>query len=54
MLANARALGHVFNPISIHWCYAADGGLAAVVAEVQNTYGDRHAYLLRPELHRQP
>ena len=28
MLANARALGHVFNPISIHWCYAADGGLA--------------------------
>ena len=24
MLANARALGHVFNPISIHWCYAAD------------------------------
>jgi DUF1365 family protein len=49
MLANARALGHVSNPISIHWCYARDGALAAVVAEVQNTYGDRHAYLLRPE-----
>jgi uncharacterized protein len=48
MLANARALGHAFNPISIHWCYTADDQLAAVVAEVHNTYGDRHAYLLRP------
>lgn len=49
MLANARALGHVFNPISIYWCHAADGTLAAVVAEVHNTYGDRHAYLVRPD-----
>jgi hypothetical protein len=49
MLANARALGHVFNPISIHWCYSADNALAAVVAEVHNTYGDRHAYVLRPD-----
>jgi DUF1365 family protein len=48
MLANARALGHVFNPISLHWCYNAEGALAAVIAEVHNTYGDRHAYLLRP------
>jgi uncharacterized protein len=49
MLANARSLGHAFNPISVHWCYQADGGLAAVVAEVHNTYGDRHAYVLRPD-----
>jgi uncharacterized protein len=49
MLANSRALGRAFNPISIHWCYAADGTLAAVIAEVHNTYGDRHAYLLRPD-----
>jgi uncharacterized protein len=48
MLANARALGHAFNPISVHWCYAPSGELAAVVAEVHNTYGDRHAYVLRP------
>jgi uncharacterized protein len=50
MLANARALGHAFNPISIHWCYDADNALVAVIAEVHNTYGDRHAYLLRPGL----
>ena len=49
MLTNARSLGHAFNPISIHWCYAASGDLAAVVAEVHNTYGDRHAYVLTPD-----
>jgi DUF1365 family protein len=49
MLANARALGRVENPISVHWCYSTDSTLVAVVAEVHNTYGDRHAYLLRPQ-----
>jgi DUF1365 family protein len=49
MLAGARVLGHVFDPLSVFWCYAADGVLACVVAEVHNTYGERHAYLLRPD-----
>lgn len=49
MLANARVAGYVFNPISVHWCYARDGALAGIVAEVHNTYGGRHAYLLRPD-----
>jgi len=49
MLANARVLGHVFDPLSVFWCFAADGTLAAVVAEVHNTYGERHAYLLHPD-----
>jgi uncharacterized protein len=48
LLANARAFGHVFNPISIYWCYRADETPAAVIAEVHNTYGERHAYLLHP------
>ncbi len=46
MLANARVLGHVFDPLSVFWCLAPDGGLTCVVAEVHNTYGERHAYLL--------
>ncbi len=50
MLANARVAGYVFNPISVHWCYAADGVLVAILAEVHNTYGDRHVYLLRPDI----
>ena len=49
MLANARVLGHVFDPLSVHWCLDAAGDLACVVAEVHNTYGERHAYLLRPD-----
>ena len=50
MLANARVLGYVFNPLTVFWCYdRADGTLACVVAEVHNTYGDRHCYLLHPD-----
>jgi predicted NAD/FAD-binding protein/DUF1365 family protein len=49
MAANARALGHCFNPISVFWCHRRDGGLAGVVVEVHNTYGDRHAYLVHPD-----
>ncbi len=49
MLANARVLGHVFNPLSVYWCHDDRGALAAVIAEVHNTYGGRHAYVLRPD-----
>lgn len=49
MLANARALGHVFNPITLYWCSLPDGRPECVVAEVHNTYGERHCYLLRPD-----
>lgn len=48
MLAAARVAGYVFNPLSVYWCYAADGSLACVVAEVHNTYGGRHRYLVHP------
>jgi len=46
MLAHARSLGHVFNPLSVFWCIAPDGQLAAAVLEVHNTYQGRHAYLV--------
>lgn len=49
MLANARVLGHTFDPMSAFWCFAADGSLRAVLVEVHNTYGGRHAYVLRPD-----
>jgi uncharacterized protein len=49
MLAQARVFGYVFNPLTVYWCYRADGALACVVAEVHNTYGQRHAYLLQPD-----
>ena len=49
MLAHARVLGHVFNPLTLYWCQDADGRLRCVVAEVHNTYGERHCYLLSPD-----
>ena len=48
MLAHARVLRYVFNPLTVYWCHRTDGTLACVVAEVHNTYGQRHAYLLHP------
>ncbi len=51
MLAGARVLGHVFDPLTVYWCFTRSGDLACVVAEVHNTYGERHAYLLRPDRH---
>jgi DUF1365 family protein len=49
MLTNARSLGHVFNPLTVYWCHRGDGSLAAVIAEVHNTYGGRHCYLLHTD-----
>lgn len=51
MLAHPRTLGYVFNPISVFWCHRPGHELAAVVVEVHNTYGGRHAYLVRPDQH---
>ena len=48
MLAHARVLGYVFNPISVYWCHDDTGALVAIVAEVHNTYGGRHSYVLSP------
>ena len=42
-----RVLGHVFKPVSFWYAHRADGSLAAIVAEVNNTFGERHCYLLR-------
>lgn len=48
MLTNAAVLGYVFNPLTVYWCHDAGGAPLCVVAEVHNTYGGRHAYVLRP------
>ena len=45
LLAQPRVLGHVFNPVSFWLCHDAGGVLRLVIAEVTNTFGDRHSYL---------
>ncbi len=50
-LTQPRVLGYVFNPVSFHWCYRADGSLSCIVAELNNTFGERLPEVLRgPEL----
>ena len=44
--AYPRVLGFTFKPVSFWYCHRADGSLRAIVAEVNNTFGQRHCYLL--------
>ena len=41
-----RVLGHAFKPVSFWYAHRNNGTLAAIVAEVNNTFGERHCYLL--------
>ncbi|HMO18080.1 MAG TPA: DUF1365 family protein [Oligoflexia bacterium] len=46
LVTNPRFLGYVFNPVSFFLCYRQNMDLYAVVAEVHNTFGEKHLYLL--------
>ncbi len=46
ILCMPRVLGFVFNPLSVHFCYDAEGDLRALVYEVHNTFHERHSYLI--------
>ncbi len=41
-----RVLGYSFKPVSFWYCHRSDGSLRTVVVEVNNTFGERHVYLL--------
>lgn len=45
LFAQPRFWGHVFNPVSFWLCFDEQENLRVVIAEVTNTYGDRHSYL---------
>lgn len=47
LLAQPRVVGHGFNPVSFWLCRDGDGALRLVIAEMTNTFGDRHCYLCR-------
>ena len=46
MLAMPKVLGHAFNPLTVYFCHGADGALSAILYEVNNTFGERHSYLI--------
>jgi DUF1365 family protein len=46
LLAMPRILGLGFNPLTVYFCHRADGALSAILYEVNNTFGERHSYLI--------
>ena len=46
LLCYPRLLGYTFNPLSVYFCYRADGELALLIYEVRNTFGEIHPYIL--------
>lgn len=46
-----RVLGYVFNPVSFWYMHDQEGGLRAILAAVNNTFGEHHQYLLSAEDH---
>ena len=48
LLTMPRMMNYVFNPLSVYFCLRRDGSVAALVHEVSNTFGERHAYVLAP------
>ncbi|MDI1267350.1 MAG: DUF1365 domain-containing protein, partial [bacterium] len=46
LLCYPRLLGYTFNPLSVYFCYRANGELALLIYEVRNTFGEIHPYVL--------
>lgn len=52
LLTHLAYFGYRFNPVSFYYCYASDGALAAVIAEINNTpWGEQHCYAVRKGSH---
>ena len=49
LLTMPRLLGWAFNPISVYYCCRLSGEPAAMLWEVDNTFGERHAYMIPVE-----
>jgi len=52
MITGARYLNYIFNPVSFYYCFDDQKQVAAMVAEVNNTFGERHVYI--PEKTKDP
>jgi DUF1365 family protein len=47
-----RILGYAFNPVSFWFCFDRNRAIRAVIAEVNNTFGERHCYICFHDDHR--
>ena len=46
LITSARYFRYVFNPVSFHYCLSPENTLLCIVAEVNNTFGEKHLYVL--------
>lgn len=46
MITSARYFNYVFNPVNFYYCFSRENLLIAIIAEVNNTFGERHPYVL--------
>lgn len=44
-----RLFGYVFNPVTFWYCKRSNGSVGAVIEEVNNTFGEKHCYILTPK-----
>lgn len=54
LITSARYFNYVFNPVSFYYCFSDDYELVCTVAEVNNTYGEKHVYILHEPQNRIP
>jgi cyclopropane-fatty-acyl-phospholipid synthase len=47
LITSARYLNYVFNPVSFYYCFSKSGEIVCLVAEINNTYGEKHLYVLQ-------
>lgn len=45
LLCYPRIFGWVFNPLSVYYCFDAEGTMTAIIYEVRNTFGENHTYV---------
>ncbi len=46
LVTSPRLAGHIFNPVNFYFCFDRQDRLAVAVAEVNNTFGEKHIYVL--------
>lgn len=46
MFCYPSVLGYVFNPLTVYYGFDAEDGLRLMIYEVNNTFGDRHSYVI--------
>jgi hypothetical protein len=49
LLTHLRVLGYAFNPVNTYYAFDETGRFAFAIAEINNTFGEGYAYLLKRE-----